>query len=237
MQEDSMSVQGRFMGRPNQDLFGIFDGHGGSRVAKLCEEQFHLKLSESLTAHNDTKVAIISTFHAVDNLAKKYPDEGATAAVVYVTHDTLWVANAGDARVVLSHKTEGAVRLSTDHKPDLDSEKERIEALGGMVLCIFGTWRVQGALAVARAIGDERMSPYVTSTPTVKSVSLTQDCEFLVVACDGLWDVVSDEDAVEAVKKKPTASEAARYLTRMAYNKGSQDNISVMVVFLKDSFA
>eukprot|EP01128_Nolandella_sp_AFSM9_P002104 TRINITY_DN12491_c0_g1_i1.p1 TRINITY_DN12491_c0_g1~~TRINITY_DN12491_c0_g1_i1.p1 ORF type:complete len:424 (-),score=84.87 TRINITY_DN12491_c0_g1_i1:315-1526(-) len=234
--EDTMSVHGCFMGQPDLDFFGVFDGHGGKAVADICEEHFHQELAKGLSLKADPKTALLSAYKNTDALTTSHPSTGATAATALIVGDDLWVANAGDARIVLGHQVEGAVRLTVDHKPDMESEKSRIEAAGGVVLNVFGCWRVQGALAVARAIGDQGMSPYVTATPFLKKLELSDSLEFLVIACDGLWDVISDEEAVEAVRKKSCPAEAARYLTRLAFNHGSQDNISVMVVFLKDSF-
>ena len=82
--------------------------------------------------------------------------------------------------------------MSMDHKPNESSEKQRIENLGGMVVWA-GTWRVGGVLAVSRAFGDRPLKKYVKADPHVKSEDITKDDEFVILASDGLWDVVTNE--------------------------------------------
>ena len=85
-----------------------------------------------------------------------------------------------------------AIALSEDHKPNTESERTRIENDGGVVIWA-GTWRVGGVLAVSRAFGDRPLKKYVISTPDVHEESMTGDDEVLILASDGLWDVVSNK--------------------------------------------
>jgi len=104
--------------------------------------------------------------------------------------------------------------------------------LNGYVMGEVG--RVNGQLAVSRSIGDFYMQPFVTCEPFVNHVEMTDQDEFLILACDGVWDVISDQDAVEIVGQ--AHGDAARAATRLrdyAYLLGSDDNISVIVVNLK----
>ncbi|KAL0312464.1 UNVERIFIED_CONTAM: putative protein phosphatase 2C 8 [Sesamum radiatum] len=164
---------------------------------------------------------------------------GSTAMVVLVGKEEVVVANCGDSRAVLCQRGV-AVPLSRDHKPQPDraDEKERIEAAGGKILNWNG-WRVQGVLATSRSLGDRYLKPYVSCKPEVTVVRRSESDEFLIIATDGLFDVVSNETACEVVKKclsgqiRRGASEAAATLAELAIAKGSRDNISVIVVQLK----
>ena len=118
---------------------------------------------------------------------------GCTATVVLITSQEIYCANAGDSRTVLS-KGAKALDLSIDHKPNDPSEQRRIVAAGGTV----EDNRVNGMLALSRALGDFEykkntlMKPkdqQVTAYPDIKCMPITSDCEFIVLACDGIWDV------------------------------------------------
>ncbi|CAL9057475.1 unnamed protein product [Musa banksii] len=118
---------------------------------------------------------------------------GSTAVVAVVGPDRIVVANCGDSRAVLCH--DGApVPLSTDHKPDRPDELRRIEAAGGRIIYWDGA-RVLGVLAMSRAIGDNYLKPYVISEPEVTVTEREEGDECLLLASDGLWDVVSNEGA------------------------------------------
>ena len=85
-----------------------------------------------------------------------------------------------------------AVSLSRDHTPRDREERERIEAAGGIVVQRKGSARVMGVLAVARAIGDAQLKPYVTAEPEVKVFQRAAETWFIILATDGLWDVMSN---------------------------------------------
>ena len=85
-----------------------------------------------------------------------------------------------------------AEALSEDHKPARNDEHDRIEDSGGAVIWA-GTWRVSGVLAVSRAFGDRPLKKFVISLPDVKQMSVADGEEFVVLASDGLWDVVTNK--------------------------------------------
>ncbi|GAA5966691.1 hypothetical protein JCM3765_007599 [Sporobolomyces pararoseus] len=141
---------------------------------------------------------------------------------------TLYVGNVGDARAVLSRGGK-AVRLSYDHKGTDSSEVKRITDAGGFVL----NNRVNGVLAVTRALGDSSMKEFVVGKPYTTETTIGDRDEWLIVACDGLWDVCSDEEAVEIVEKSRNAQDASQRLLDHALANFSTDNLSVLVVDLK----
>ena len=143
----------------------------------------------------------------------------------------IYVANVGDSRAVLSANGR-AVPLSADHKPDRKDERQRIENLGGRVV-FWGTWRVEGVLAVTRAFGDRQLKPLVSSAPDIVRHTISEYDQFLILASDGLWDVLSNERAVEIVSSiYPDTKTASFVLVQTAFEMGSSDNITALVVDL-----
>ncbi|KAF7843178.1 putative protein phosphatase 2C 60 [Senna tora] len=131
------------------------------------------------------------------------PNSGCTACVAVIRGKQLIVANAGDSRCVISRKGR-AHNLSKDHKPDLEVERERIHKAGGFIQ----VGRVNGSLNLARAIGDMEFKQnkslpaekqIVTADPDITSVELCEDDEFLVIACDGIWDCMSSQQLVDFI--------------------------------------
>ncbi|KAK4201615.1 phosphatase 2C-domain-containing protein [Triangularia verruculosa] len=192
-------------------FFGVFDGHGGDKVALFAGDNIH-----NIIAKQDTfkagnyeqalKDGFLATDRAILN-DPKYEEEvsGCTACVGLITEDKIYVANAGDSRGVLGVKGR-AKPLSFDHKPQNEGEKARITAAGGFV--DFG--RVNGNLALSRAIGDfefkksAELAPeqqIVTAYPDVVVHDMGDDDEFLVLACDGIWDCQSSQAVIEFVRR------------------------------------
>ncbi|KAJ7955927.1 Protein phosphatase 2C [Quillaja saponaria] len=177
---------------------------------------------------------------------------GSTAVVAILSESHIIVANCGDSRAVL-FRGKVAMPLSEDHKPNREDEWARIEAAGGKVIQWDG-FRVLGVLAMSRSIGDRYLKPSIIPDPEVKFLCREKSDECLIIATDGLWDVMTNEEACDIARKRillwhkkyghtlskergegidPAAQAAAEYLSRLALQKGSKDNISVVVVDLK----
>ncbi|KIW86533.1 hypothetical protein Z517_01931 [Fonsecaea pedrosoi CBS 271.37] len=138
----------------------------------------------------------------------------------------LYTANVGDARIVLCRNGK-ALRLSYDHKGMDENEGRRISKAGGLIL----NNRVNGVLAVTRALGDSYLKDLVTGHPyTTETVIQPDQDEFLILACDGLWDVCSDQEAVDLVRNVHDPQAASKMLVDHALARFSTDNLSVMVV-------
>lgn len=169
--------------------------------------------------------------------ARRCVRTGATAVTCFVREDdegrVLTTANCGDARAVLARGGR-PLRLSEDHRPGMLEEKKRVESAGGFVL----GGRVNGVLNVSRAFGDHSMKAMVVSTPSVRTIRLGPLDEFLVLACDGLWDFVEEKDVIrvarEAFDKGMKATEVAGVIVKEAIKRGSTDNVSVVVVALDE---
>ncbi|EXJ78885.1 protein phosphatase [Capronia coronata CBS 617.96] len=138
----------------------------------------------------------------------------------------LYTANVGDARIVLCRNGK-ALRLSYDHKGMDENEGRRISKAGGLIL----NNRVNGVLAVTRALGDSYLKDLVTGHPyTTETVIQPDQDEFLILACDGLWDVCSDQEAVDLIRNERDPQVASKMLVDYALARFSTDNLSVMVV-------
>ncbi|KAI0355645.1 protein serine/threonine phosphatase 2C [Trametes cingulata] len=141
----------------------------------------------------------------------------------------LYTANVGDARGVLCQGGK-AVRLTYDDKASDKKEAQRIEKAGGLIL----EGRVDGVLIPTRALGDAPLNQYVTSSPHTVEIELGEKDEFLILACDGLWDVLKDQEAVDLVRGVQDSMEAAELLVNEALGRHTQDNVTVLVVRLRD---
>lgn len=143
----------------------------------------------------------------------------------------LTIANAGDARIVLGQEGCPAVRLSVDHRVDDNLEVHRIANAGGFC------WknRVLGVLAVTRSLGDQLLKEYVIAEPSVTEtcVPVEQNCSFVIIACDGLWDVLSDEEAVDIVRNfGGDKQNVADCLVQEGLTRGTSDNLTCIVAWL-----
>ncbi|PAN22577.1 hypothetical protein PAHAL_4G028500 [Panicum hallii] len=214
-------------------LFGVFDGHGGARAAEFVKQNLFTNLIKHPKFFSDTKSAIAETYTHTDSELLKadtshHRDAGSTASTAILVGDRLVVANVGDSRAVICRGGD-AIAVSRDHKPDQTDEKQRIEEAGGFVMWA-GTWRVGGVLAVSRAFGDKLLKQYVVADPEIKEEVVDSSLEFLILASDGLWDVVTNEEAVAMVKPILDSEQAAKRLVAEASQRGSADNITCVVV-------
>ncbi|KAF9468533.1 PP2C-domain-containing protein [Collybia nuda] len=192
-------------------FFAVYDGHGGGTVARFAGQNVHKRLlAEETYREKNYDIALKRAFLGTDedllaNPAHTRDPSGCTAVAALVTSDgKIYVANAGDSRSVIG--TKGVVKpLSYDHKPTSDVEKERIHGAGGYIE--YG--RVNGNLALSRALGDfEFKKNYsltperqiITADPDVTCHEITEEDEFLVIACDGIWDCLSSQQVVDFVR-------------------------------------
>ena len=160
------------IGEEDSSLYGVYDGHGGFRAAQYCKDNllaYALKDPEFLSSPAS---ALRNAFYRTDaefsSIAKaRVMNDGTTAVTAVIHGGKVYVANAGDSRAIVVQKGGKTKFMSIDHKPNREDEERRIKALGGKVIH-WGRWRVQGVLAVSRAIGDVALQPYVS------------ECEFVV---------------------------------------------------------
>eukprot|EP00127_Corallochytrium_limacisporum_P005683 Clim_evm62s210 gene=Clim_evmTU62s210 len=229
----------------NVALFGVFDGHGGLEAAEFSRSHFPWILARHVSALADSEIdneekireALHNSFLATDKsfINRSLRDNlkcGSTCVTVTVTEKKLYCAWLGDSQAVLCRNGQPKVLMQA-HKPEREDEKARIEAAGGVVVW-YGTWRVNGVLSVARSIGDAGMKQFVIGTPDIRCVDLEDGDEFIILACDGLWDVMKYEEVCEFVgdhrKRNASLKGAAEALVNTALEAGSMDNVTVVIV-------
>jgi len=255
--EDRSLVASQLGGDARRSLYGVFDGHGGSHAAEYASRHLADNFTSSVHFPARPAKAFAAGFKRTDHdylalasgpnaFARKDDGTTAVAALIDDAAGTIVVANAGDSRCVLCKADGRAIALSDDHKPNRADERARVEALGGTVV-FWGVWRVEGVLAVSRALGDRSLKRYVTADPEVQSWARAADDAYLVLASDGLWDVVQNDEAAAMISPASLASYrgergcagvsdaqlGAERLAYEAYARGSTDNICVLVVDLR----
>ena len=214
-------------------LFAIFDGHLGHDVAKYLQTNLFDNILKEKDFWTDTKNAIrnayISTDAVILEQSLKLGKGGSTAVTgILIDGKTLVIANVGDSRAVMS-KNGVASQLSVDHEPS--KEQKEIESRGGFVSNIPGDVpRVDGQLAVARAFGDKSLKIHLSSDPDIRDENIDHETEFILFASDGVWKVMSNQEAVDLIKSIKDPQAAAKELIEEAVSKQSTDDISCIVV-------
>ncbi|XP_073308299.1 probable protein phosphatase 2C 44 [Primulina huaijiensis] len=214
-------------------LFAIFDGHLGDRVPSYLKDKLFNNILEEPNFWEDPHTAIKNAYRSTDKFILENSVEfgpGGSTAVTAIVIDgkELWVANIGDSRAVLC-KNGNADQLTVDHEPH--SERRRIEKQGGFVTNLPGdVARVDGQLAVARAFGDENLKAHLSSEPDIRPVRIDSSTQFVILASDGLWKVISNQEAVDIVKNIKDPQAAAKHLTSKALARKSKDDISCIVI-------
>jgi len=234
--EDEHVVVDTFGGDPNQGYFAIYDGHGGRGAVDFTAKTLHKNLLDLLTTNPDInpsealRQAYLLTDKQMSETQIQFSGTTSITSLVRKERDgrrVLYSANAGDARAVLSRNGK-AERLSYDHKGSDESEAKRIIDAGGFVVLN----RVNGILAVTRSLGDHAMKEYVVGEPYLTTITLEPTDTHLILACDGLWDVTTDQEAVDMIVTESDSQKMSDKLLLHALRNGSTDNISVMVVIL-----
>ena len=156
---------------------------------------------------------------------------GCTAVVALVTPSEIFVANAGDSRCVVSQK-HAAKEMSTDHKPENPEEKTRIEKAGGFV----EDNRVKGILNLSRSLGDMEYKQdsslpadkqMLVAFPEVRTIARSPDIDFMILACDGIWDCMTSQECVDYVHEDLAKNESnSAYKTSAVIAKMFEKNIA-----------
>ncbi|CAN1795171.1 Probable protein phosphatase 2C 14 [Linum perenne] len=175
--EDSHKIVSWLNGCSRNGFFGVYDGHGGKKAAEFAAENLH------------------SNIMAIMGLLS-----GACCVTALIKGEDIVVSNLGDCRAVLC-RGGVAEALTTDHRAEREDERERIENEGGYVEIHRGAWRVHGILSVSRSIGDAHLKQWVSAEPDTKIMQLKPDMDYLVLASDGLWEVVGNQEAIDIVTK------------------------------------
>lgn len=234
-------------------FFGVFDGHAGAKASVYCSKHLLDSIMDCLGSSEpnpeELKKAIREGFLKLDSTMKQSPGweagdnrGGTTAITVMLTPDKIIFGNCGDSRGLLCRG--GKLEFMTkDHKPNNEGERKRIEAAGGSVMM----QRVNGSLAVSRALGDFEfkqvpdkpdVEQLVSPEPEVTVLDRNDDSdEFLLLACDGVYDVMTNEEIVKFISKKlkitDDLSKICSDLIDTCLHKNSRDNMSAILITFK----
>ncbi|KEH34324.1 putative protein-serine/threonine phosphatase [Medicago truncatula] len=240
--EDRYSASVDLHGESKQAFFGIFDGHGGTKASEFAAQNLEKNVLEEVIRRDESDIeeAVKHGYLKTDSdFLKEDLNGGSCCVTALIRNGNLVMSNAGDCRAVISHGG-AAEALTSDHKPSRKDEKERIETQGGYVDMCRGVWRIQGSLAVSRSIGDRHMKQYVIAEPETKVLRIEPHHDLLILASDGLWEKVSNQEAVDiahpycAGSNRQGSFPACKKLVDLSVSRGSIDDISVMIIKLQN---
>ena len=225
-------------GDPDKALFCLFDGHGGDQVSKFLQKNFLKYFKEIIlpSGKNNSNIndAFTKLFKTLDEKIKEfnYTQIGSTACIIYITNEKgrkiLYSANIGDTRALLISKNEYQ-RLTYEHRASDSNEYKRIINGGGIVL----EGRIYGSLMLSRAFGDWEFKNYgLICEPFINERKINDNDKYVIIATDGVWDSLNDDDVYEISKDFDNSKELCNYIVKKSAEKFSMDNISCFVIKL-----
>uniref|UniRef100_A0A1L8DL16 Protein phosphatase 2c n=1 Tax=Nyssomyia neivai TaxID=330878 RepID=A0A1L8DL16_9DIPT len=245
--EDAHYAKAGLGGRLEEwSFFAVFDGHAGFKVSEHCAKHLLECITQTDEFKQDDVVKGIHTgFLKLDEMMRDLPElasgadkSGTTAVCTFISPDDIFIANCGDSRAVLC-RNGVPIFTTQDHKPVLPGERERIQNAGGSVVI----QRVNGSLAVSRALGDYeyknvkdlgQCEQLVSPEPEIFHHSRDQADNFLVLACDGVWDVMNNDDVCSFIHSRlqitNNLEEVANQVIDTCLHKGSRDNMSIIII-------
>ena len=223
--------------------FGLFDGHSGKEVGMYLMENLHKVISQEIKSNNvenseNMKIIVKNSFEKIDqeiNNQNFKNDTGSTGTVLLLYKDTnsktgksFLCANVGDSKAYLIKKNEIKI-ITKDHKCNDADEVKRIRDTGGIVF----RERVFGTLMLTRSFGDKEMKKYgVLSTPDIFCQDIEEDDLFIIIASDGVWDVIEEDEVLKFAQDKISSNELSKKIVDLAKERDTHDNISCIVVKL-----
>mmetsp|Transcript_26587 Transcript_26587/g.25453 ORF Transcript_26587/g.25453 Transcript_26587/m.25453 type:complete len:779 (-) Transcript_26587:524-2860(-) len=249
-QEDEYAIR-PFLGggnTPNSDkkqraaathFFGLFDGHAGGRCSKHISANLPDVLAEDSLFLTNLPLALKRSFHTTNDVFLKIAEQqrlhdGSTGICSLIRNGKLLVGNVGDCRALLLSGGK-PIQMSIDQKPTNPDEIKRIASLGGVITNNLGVARVNGVLAVSRAFGNRKLRKVIRPDIEMMQRELTRDDDFLVMASDGLWDVLRNKDVCDicySLAPSQRHQQIAEELVHAALARGSMDNVTCVVVKL-----
>ncbi|XP_025089159.1 protein phosphatase 1E-like isoform X4 [Pomacea canaliculata] len=231
---------------PSQSYYAVFDGHGGPEAAMYATSHLHINMVRDRSFRSDPELAMRRAYSLTDRMFLEKAERqklrsGTTGVTVFVRGDRCYIGWLGDSQVLLVRDGQ-PVTVMEPHKPEREDEKKRIEELGGSVTYTQGNWRVNGNISVSRAIGDPSHKPFLCSNADTVSFQQTGQEDYMVLGCDGIWDVLKPTEIPQLVhnylQQEPgNHLGVAQHLVAQAKESGSSDNISVVVFFFRKDIA
>ena len=229
------SMEDSILLRDDLNLYAICDGHGGTAVAKfasiLISDHFEKEIKNySYEKASDFVIQIVN--ESIEKIMKMGLNDGSTLCLAFLcakeNNRKIITAHLGDSRAMIVRSNGEARELTKDHKPFMRKEFERVQNEFG---CVSKDDKIDGILSVSRTIGDLTVQG-VGREAEINEFDLNEDDKFLVIACDGVFDVLKNNDVAKIVSKTSSPIEAAYMIRNAAFACLSNDNISVIVVDL-----
>lgn len=240
-QEDRHDIQTIMSSQGELLVCSVFDGHGGSEIAELCQKHLVPLLKEHLSVYPDIGFCLRKTYTTLDDMSATPVGFmcGSTATTIVIGDKTIWCANCGDTEAMVG--MGGTFQVLTQcHK--VENEKNRLEKLGANITYNGGCARISWQLNLSRSIGDYNLKEFVISTPYVSSFPMSSSIEYIVLASDGLWDVYKPKEIhneimsmrttliIQGLDIKQMTDKINMHLVRNALLRGSSDNITVILI-------
>ena len=213
-------------------LFGIFDGHGGSDVVKFVKDRLPQLIKNYLIDLCPVETAFKNAFEKVDQELRFFDSEyiGTTATIVLIKDNKIYCANVGDSKAYIIYDNS-YTQISSEHKCTIEDEKRRVESMGGEIK----KNRVMGQLILTRTLGDLYVKQYgVISTPDISVNDIRGNMKYIILASDGIWDVVDLDTLVGMGKAGKNVGEFCEDIVKLAINKNTKDNVSCIVISFKE---
>ena len=213
-------------------LFGIFDGHGGSDVVKFVKDRLPQLIKNYLIDLCPVETAFKNAFEKVDQELRFFDSEyiGTTATIVLIKDNKIYCANVGDSKAYIIYDNS-YTQISSDHKCTIEDEKIRVESMGGEIK----KNRVMGQLILTRTLGDLYVKQYgVINTPDISVNDIRGNMKYIILASDGIWDVVDLDTLVGMGKAGKNVGEFCEDIVKLAINKNTKDNVSCIVISFKE---
>ena len=240
--EDFHYIKALLIKKITCSYFGLFDGHSGKEVGMYLMENLHKILHQKIKEENINneilKQIVINSFEQIDkeiNLKNFRNETGSTGTILLLYKDptspsnkSFLCANVGDSKAYLITKKE-MILLTKDHKCCDANEVKRIRDKGGIVF----RERVFGTLMLTRSFGDKEMKKYgVLSTPDIYIKNVEKDDLFIVIASDGVWDVVEENEILKMTQEGISSNDFSKKIVNLAKERDTHDNISCIVIKL-----
>lgn len=222
-QEDSLIIRSHIL--PDTDIYAVIDGHGGADTANLAAYIIPQYFKESNSQAISTMPQLLRKFN--EKLKQDKIRDGAVMVFAAVTSIEVGVANIGDSRALIVRDDGTAFQLTNDHRPIDRAELDLIKSNHSFVQ----DERTAGILAFSRSMGDFNVEG-VSRIPDMYTYRIKEFDSLLVLACDGLYDLVSSDEVAQIIHGITDPNKAANLLRNIAFARGSTDNVSVIVVRL-----
>ena len=238
--EDFHYIKALLIKKITCSYFGLFDGHSGKEVGMYLMENLHKILHQKIKEENINneilKQIVINSFEQIDkeiNLKNFRNETGSTGTILLLYKDptspsnkSFLCANVGDSKAYLITKKE-MILLTKDHKCCDANEVKRIRDKGGIVF----RERVFGTLMLTRSFGDKEMKKYgVLSTPDIYIKNVEKDDLFIVIASDGVWDVVEENEILKMTQEGISSNDFSKKIVNLAKERDTRDNSSCIVI-------